>query len=483
MGLQVDRARGYGACAACRTSHNLVPYGANIERCTVSSVAASLQQVFFLASIYNSFHHIMALLDLPQELLSRICRFIGLDYQNLWYTNKDFQSLRLTCSQIYKRTTYDAAIRYGPMLHELDINFDHQSLRQILQIVKIPEFRDRIVALTLDLDVSQDLLDPSLRTNVRGEEIETYISSGEAGHLLAECFRWLAETRHLVELTHFRPDSLHVSLAALAAVRCSIKLDIANECLDDLIERGRGDFGRSPATYVPYIRCLSTDGGIAMLSNYDDEIKRALVENEDGYHVQRFRLRHPAIASFFLSLRDIAHLHISGCVYEPHLRFCNACDDMTTYNIFRVAFTNLTAFDMKCMYSSGGRLRRFLKEKDHTLTQLRFRETALTDGSWKTIAGGLERLPFLRQLTLDHALWQKSAVPKLQIQVLQYQPENPEDDDVLSVKKVRHYLSFSIRNFFHLEVREYREHAVVLASLLPGRSPDIFDGRFPDCQL
>jgi len=138
MGLQVDRARGYGACAACRISHNLVPYGASIERCTVSSVAASLQQVFFLASIYNSFHHIMALLDLPQELLSRICRFIGLDYQNLWYTNKHFQSLRLACSQIYKRTTYDAAIRYGPMLHELEINFDHQSLRQILQIVKIP---------------------------------------------------------------------------------------------------------------------------------------------------------------------------------------------------------------------------------------------------------------------------------------------------------------------------------------------------------
>ena len=447
MGLQVDRARGYGACAACRTSHNLVPYGTNIERYTVSPVAASLQQVFFLAFIYNSFHHIMALLRLPHELLSRVCRFIGVDYQRLRYENKNFGSLRLTCKEIYQKTMFDAVTRYGPMLHELSIRFDYQSLCRILTILKIEKLRDRIVSVTLDPGMSRDLLHPSF-LYIRGEETETFIGSSEAVHLLAECFRWLAKAEHLTKLYHSRSDSLHVSLAALVAVQFPIKLDIVYESSDNLIHPGHGDFGRSPATYVPHISCISTEWGVSGISDYDDELQRDLVEhrNEGGFHVRNYRLRHPAVASFFLGLRDIAHLHISGCICEPYLRFCNACDDTFTHNIFKVAFNQLTTFHLIDMYISGGRLRRFLREKGHTLTDLRFTSIALTDGSWKIIARGLEKLPLLCELALEDDLWQKRAVPRLQSQLPVYQCEDAEDG-IPSVRKVRHYLEFFIKNF------------------------------------
>ena len=391
----------------------------------------------------------MSLLDLPKELLSRVCRFIGLDHQRRKYEHKDFGSLRLTCRELYNRTTYDAIIRYGPMLRVLKIKFTYPSLCRILQIVKIEEFRDRIVALELDPYTSLDVLDPSLPPHPGDEEREMFTDSSEAVLLLTECLRWLAKAKRLVQVQHSRSESIHVSLAALVEAQFPVKLDIVYASPRALIAPpGHGDFGRSPAIYVPYIRCISTDGGVPGVLDYDEELIQELGEykNEVGIHIKKYRLRQPAVAAFWFGLRDIEHLHISGCICDPYLRFCNACDDTFTH-IFNVAFNHLTAFHLFCMYVSGGRLRRWLREQGHTLTQLLFSNNVLTDGSWKTIAQGLVKLPLLRGLTLDHDLLQKGAVPRpLGQQIPGYQCEDPDDDDA-GVDKVHHYLAFFIENF------------------------------------
>lgn len=170
--------------------------------------------------------------------------------------------------------------------------------------------------------------------------------------------------------------------------------------------------------------------------------------NELGVHVRDFSIRHPAIASFFFGACDIAQLYVSGCTEgEPVLRFCNACNDLFTHNIAKVAFTNLTMFCLSEIYVSGGRLAKFLRNRDHTLTRLKISETALTDGSWLTIAQGLLKLPRLRQLELGNNLCQKGAVPRSPNQPTTYQPEASGDDDILSVDKVCHYLEFLIEHF------------------------------------
>ena len=421
---------------------------------TVSSAFVSSQQVVLLAFSFSfsSFHCAMSLLDLPKELLSRVCRFTGLNHQTRKYENKDFHSLRLTCRELYKRTTYDAIIRYGPMLRVLRIKFTYPSLCRVLQIVKIEEFRDRIVALELDPYASHDfdhILKPSSPLHPGDEERDMFIDSSEAVLLLTECFRWLAKAKRLVQVQHSRSASIHVSLAALVEAQFPVQLDIVYASPRDLISPpGHGDFGRSPAIYVPYIRCISTDGGVPGVLDYDEELIRELGEdkNEVGIHIKNYRLRQPAVASFWFGLRDIEHLHISGCICEPYLRFCNACND-TFIHIFQVAFNHLTAFHLFCMYVSGGRLRRWLREQGHTLTQLQFSNNVLTDGSWKTIAQGLQKLPFLRHLALEHDLLQKGAVPRpLGQQIPVYQCEDSEDDDA-GVSKVRHYLAFFIENF------------------------------------
>ncbi|KAF2820178.1 hypothetical protein CC86DRAFT_459710 [Ophiobolus disseminans] len=53
----------------------------------------------------------MSLTAFPSELLSGICRNLGLYYDEdtdePYYNNKNFQSLRLTCKDLYRKTTFD----------------------------------------------------------------------------------------------------------------------------------------------------------------------------------------------------------------------------------------------------------------------------------------------------------------------------------------------------------------------------------------
>jgi hypothetical protein len=94
----------------------------------------------------------MDLRVLPPEILSRVCRFIGLRETKLWqevYCNEDFMSLRLVCKEIYVNTTYDAGIRYGGDLRCLNIDLRYNSLVWLLHMCSIPAFRDKIEVIHL----------------------------------------------------------------------------------------------------------------------------------------------------------------------------------------------------------------------------------------------------------------------------------------------------------------------------------------------
>lgn len=140
-----------------------------------------------------------------------------------------------------------------------------------------------------------------------------------------------------------------------------------------------------------------------------NENRKAL---EQGYHAKDYRLNQPQIASFFHGLRSVPRLWLDRCDDFPRLRFCNACNDIFAYSIAKVPFTHLTTLNIRCMYISGGRLQRFIKQQAHTLENICIDSTTLTDGSWKNVARVLKKVSSLEQLFLRGRLRQKTnAIP------------------------------------------------------------------------
>lgn len=89
----------------------------------------------------------MTLDKLLAELLSLICRELGRpsalprlgpNGERCCYINKDFQSLRQTCKNIYDRTLYDASIRYAWNLEEYRLKINERNIMTLLNVSKIP---------------------------------------------------------------------------------------------------------------------------------------------------------------------------------------------------------------------------------------------------------------------------------------------------------------------------------------------------------
>jgi hypothetical protein len=96
----------------------------NSEHCSITSINS--QPTASTRASDNCAPDIMSLTAFPIELVSRVCRFLGREPseygKRIVYKNKDFQSLRSTCRDIYAKTTYDASVRYSTRIRSnLDI--------------------------------------------------------------------------------------------------------------------------------------------------------------------------------------------------------------------------------------------------------------------------------------------------------------------------------------------------------------------------
>jgi hypothetical protein len=85
----------------------------NSEHCSITSISS--QPTASTRASDNCAPDIMSLTALPIELMSRVCCFPGREPseygKRIVYKNKDFQSLRSTCRDIYAKNTYDASVR------------------------------------------------------------------------------------------------------------------------------------------------------------------------------------------------------------------------------------------------------------------------------------------------------------------------------------------------------------------------------------
>jgi hypothetical protein len=150
----------------------------------------------------------MSLPSLPTEVVSRVCRYLGLSFRDEGSAvnrDEDLQSLRLSC--LYNKTMYDAGVRYAAQLQYLDVEISYKSLCIQLHLSKTPQFRNRILEISLhtprvkESELSKlTALQRSHRVAAELEATDIFSQSSATVHLLAECFRWLGLATELAEV-------------------------------------------------------------------------------------------------------------------------------------------------------------------------------------------------------------------------------------------------------------------------------------------
>ncbi|KAH7086624.1 hypothetical protein FB567DRAFT_603738 [Paraphoma chrysanthemicola] len=291
----------------------------------------------------------MALALLPQEVLSVVCRWLGLTFNEdhpdesdnieIRYDNTDFSLTPYKV--IYFKTMHDAGIRFGCQLEDLEVDMSERSLCNLLNLTTNPTFRDKMRTLSLGQWNNLDRQQIEAGKQIDHQEsMDTYLCSPELVYLLADGFRRLRKARHLddvlvsSDLTHgpiFR--ALHIANVPEKMLAISVNPK-------RLVEQGYGAPSASSTDYRPYIRMLkvhseSTDLQYIPRAPGQSRVaafRERLVENLPGFHVRSFRHDYPDFTQFVKDLPEIEGLHLLGCQSHPRLRFCNACRDLFATN-------------------------------------------------------------------------------------------------------------------------------------------------------
>jgi hypothetical protein len=324
---------------------------------------------------------------------------------------------------------FDASIRYGDVLEELDIWLKEPSLLILLHISKIPAFRDRVKKIHVhksEAEINPGFPEYELHgltkeeVNAKQEHSDIYHNSPELIYLLGQCLSNLRCARMLEKVETDFEGGANAVLAACHLTKFPRKLINISIHSKAVQECSIGKFLNSPATYAPYIKGLAIEEpGIILrdpLYTVDgllNKLREKLVNNDLGYHVRNYRPSHPTFSKLLEELHEIDELAFSGCSSWARLRFCHGCHDLFVYNFTRAIYPHLTTLRISKMYISGGRLRRFIKVHEHTLYHVELDFTTLTDGSWKSIAQGLFKLSKLSHVHLGFRLCQKKSFPLL----------------------------------------------------------------------
>jgi hypothetical protein len=338
----------------------------------------------------------MSLLSLPTEIISRICRYIGLEMNPadrvVEYDNDDLKSLRLTCRELYAQSTYDAAIRYGPLLEELEVHVDYPGLCNFFLITSIPAFRDRIRNITLHgtraTATGDDLEIPWIKSAVREscpEEEPLFEESSETVYLLAACLENLKQAS-MLEKIDANGGIYSLLPPALAESQFPRKIAIYRVLPQHLAGQEYRTLTSSPADCSPYTKGIKIDAPdltcLDFMSEEEKQTRRNVRQcNDRGYHIRGFEPCHADLSRFVAAYRQVEELALDGCEAYPRLRFCDGCHAVFAKHIIPVHFSNLSRFQMVSIYISGGRLRRFIKNHSTTLREFDCLFVSLTDGS------------------------------------------------------------------------------------------------------
>jgi hypothetical protein len=238
----------------------------------------------------------------------------------------------------------------------------------------------------------------------------------EPSGLPAECFRKLETANNLegIELcSNFGHDILLRAMHLARFSRKQLSLIISPT---QFAKTGYGRLSSDPETYKRYIKGMKLQPELSADHNSlrqlfldykelsSEERKKRLI----GLHIKNFRPTTTHFQKFVSALDILEALELNGCRSNPSLRVCHGCDDFFVENFAHILYPNLCSLAINSMFISGGRLRRFIKRHSATLTNVDIGYVMLTDGSWRSIAQGLAKLPLLSELTLSH-LRQKHA--------------------------------------------------------------------------
>jgi hypothetical protein len=236
---------------------------------------------------------------------------------------------------------------------------------------------------------------------LQSEDEYSFVRTGEAVHILAQCLRNLRHTISLSSLI-YRAEKFDVIgqtavLRALEVSRYPRKLAEVYIYLNAIREPGWSRFAESLSEFQSYLKGALFDTPETLFLN-----KR----NKTGSHVQGFRLSHSDLREVMTATKDVEHLEICGCAFQPFLRLCHGCQDLFATHFAPAPYAYLSRLRLTCFYVSGGRLRRSIKHHSATLHSFEASWTFLTDGSWNSIFQGLRKLESLNYLEL-HDVQQK----------------------------------------------------------------------------
>lgn len=226
-------------------------------------------------------------------------------------------------------------------------------------------------------------------------------ASDEATELMLELFRNVNAAKNL-EVVDFPHDFGH-DLVLGALLSASFTQKVVNLVVDPhfLTTIKPESHWKSPHTFAHCVRGLRLQ---PYLYYRQDEAQRYESNDADlgGLHVRGFRPTTPELVNTISGLAGVLYLELNGCRPHPELRFCHGCDDLFAQNFAPVQFPQLTKLKMARMLISGGRLRAFIKRHAQSLSNVDIGYATLTDGSWRSIAQGLAKLPSITELRLEH---------------------------------------------------------------------------------
>jgi hypothetical protein len=347
-------------------------------------------------------------------------------------------------------------VRYSTILEELEVNLERSSLTQFLRTIKNPAFRDRIYTIYLYTPEPPECdSDDESSMNVRSEQstaferaAEEFRASSEAAHQLAECFQNLEKAKNLQRIELLSDFGHDMVLRAMSLAQFSRQLAYIGIEPNTLSRVGYGMLSTSPQACAPYIKGLRIQPD---LSSKEHTAHKLSVEQQEenplGLHIKNYRPTTPEFTQVVSALVNVGSLEFSGCRPDPALHLCHGCEDLFAKNFARTIFPNLSCFAVQSAFISGSRLRGFIKRHAMTLTNVDVSFVSLTDGSWRSIAQGLAKLPHLQILKL-HALRQKGRNPRI-ARPPQY--SNSSAVALEDTSHVRHFLDVFIAFFSTVE--------------------------------